>query len=303
MRKTKPVVGDQRQSALHKVDVEIERLEKVIGEKVAAVDADRKKHALDQDGDLQKRLEAEIRVLRGRVDALQQRRFAVEIADNPADPNGKPAALAAAGKAHRPWKLEPVQEPEYPGILRTPENQKTFADAFGRVVAWAVYRKHLGFKEAGCHPDQSVDLELVSMIAAQTDAGYYWLSQRVEALETRVSELEARSTVTTGAKAPPITRAVTRVTKFDGQGRIAEFEKVEGEAEQIDLLARVEALEARPQLEYQGTWKPDRQYKQGALTTHDGSMWHAEIGSKGVTPGHGEGCWRLCVKKGRDARS
>lgn len=146
-------------------------------------------------------------------------------------------------------------------------------------------------------------MDFAVMLMGAQRAAFVWATQRSVALEKRVAELEARPTVTPGDKAQPITRAVTKVTKFDGQGRIAEFEKLEGEAEQIDLLARVEALEARPQLEYRGTWKPDQQYKQGALTTHDGSMWHAEIGSKGVTPGQGEGCWRLCVKKGRDARS
>ncbi|SDA40279.1 hypothetical protein [Mesorhizobium qingshengii] len=189
----RPVIVDQRQADLRKIDVEIERLEKQIADKRAASNADQEKHPLDQNAELQKRLETQIRALRGHVDKLQKDRFDVELGDL-AEPK-RQQAPATPAKVYREWELKPVHAPEYPAIARTEENHKTFSDTFERMVEWAIYRKNLGLKEAGCRPDQKVELDLVAMIAAQGDAHHLWLSQRCAAIEKRLAEVEARPTM------------------------------------------------------------------------------------------------------------
>jgi len=69
-----------------------------------------------------------------------------------------------------------------------------------------------------------------------------------------------------------------------------------------DLEKKVEELERRKMPEYKGVWKPDQEYGDNSLVTHDGSMFIARAQSKGVRPGDGS-LWTLCVKRGRDARA
>lgn len=66
--------------------------------------------------------------------------------------------------------------------------------------------------------------------------------------------------------------------------RIAELEK---------------AVEART---WKGVWDHETDYVQHNLVTEGGSVWVATRDSKGAPPGHSD-AWKLCVKKGRDARS
>lgn len=67
------------------------------------------------------------------------------------------------------------------------------------------------------------------------------------------------------------------------------------------LLARIEALEARPELKYLGVWASETVYGAGTFITDGGSVWHAQRASVGEKPGAGD-AWQLAVKKGRDAR-
>lgn len=250
--KRSPVVVDPRRAELAKIDSEIERLAKQISEKRAAVDADQKLHPLDQSQELQDRLNAQIRVLRGHVDQKQKERFDVELG---AEPKHKPATSAAAAPVqHRTWRIdEKVLKgglPEYPDIVRGSDADKddVFSDAFLAAKAFweASIMDH--FRKNGLHADQSVQLDFAASMQGEIVGNFRWLSARCMALEERLSKLEAR-----------------------------------------------------PILEYRGVWKSTDTYKRGDLTTHDGSMWHAQVGSQGLMPGQGEG-WRLCVKKGKDAR-
>ena len=108
----KPVIIDPQQANLSKIDREIERIEKQIAEKRTAVEADQAKHPLDQNEEMQRRVEAQIRTLRGHVDKLHADRFTVEVGDV-AEPKRQPAPAAA--KQHREWDMEPVQVPDLPG--------------------------------------------------------------------------------------------------------------------------------------------------------------------------------------------
>ncbi|WIW51140.1 hypothetical protein LRP31_18785 [Mesorhizobium mediterraneum] len=56
--------------------------------------------------------------------------------------------------------------------------------------------------------------------------------------------------------------------------------------------------EVNSSLPYAGVWKDAEQYQPGQFTTHDGSLWHAQIETKGVKPGTAPGCWKLAVKRG-----
>ncbi|MBM2711669.1 hypothetical protein JQK88_10465 [Mesorhizobium caraganae] len=187
----RPVIVDQRQADLSKIDKEIERLEKQIADKRAVVDADRQKHPLDQDEEMQKRLETQVRALRGHVDEMHKKRFDVELGDL-AEPKRQQAAPAGPAKVHRDWKLEPVQVPEYPSLARTEENQKAFTETYERFVAGFTYHRQLHLKNAGCHPDDRAYLDLVALVAAQAEAGQAWNALRCAAIEKRLAELESK---------------------------------------------------------------------------------------------------------------
>jgi hypothetical protein len=62
-----------------------------------------------------------------------------------------------------------------------------------------------------------------------------------------------------------------------------------------DLEAKVESIPA-----YAGVYVEGKTYKRGMLCTFDGGMWHAQetTTSKPAT----DSTWRLCVRRGRDAR-
>jgi hypothetical protein len=67
------------------------------------------------------------------------------------------------------------------------------------------------------------------------------------------------------------------------------------------LDKRVEALESRKSLAYQGVWNPDWPYAVGDVVTHSGSLWIAEfpiaVGERPDKRG-GSRAWRLAVKRG-----
>jgi hypothetical protein len=65
---------------------------------------------------------------------------------------------------------------------------------------------------------------------------------------------------------------------------------------------RLATLEARPTLEYQGTWAAEQPYTKGNAVTFDGSVWIARSNVKGVKPGDGGAAWQLAVKRGASAR-
>jgi hypothetical protein len=84
-----------------------------------------------------------------------------------------------------------------------------------------------------------------------------------------------------------------RILAAYGRDRRSEVER--------KLLARIEALEARPDLKYLGVWASEKVYGTGNFVTEGGSLWHAQRASVGEKPGTGD-AWQLAVKKGKDAR-
>jgi hypothetical protein len=64
------------------------------------------------------------------------------------------------------------------------------------------------------------------------------------------------------------------------------------------LLKRIAKLEARPVLEYAGTWD-GRPAKHGQFFTHDGSLWFCRADTTTAPPGAD---WKLAVKRGRDGK-
>ncbi|MER9733043.1 hypothetical protein [Mesorhizobium sp. M0217] len=249
-----PVIVDQRQADLRKIDVEIERLERQISEKGAALDADAKKNLAEMDHGLQQRLDQQIVALRSHVKKLHDDRFSVELG-NIREPENKPAAVAAAPVKHRAWDIDEkvlkAGVPEYPDVTRGSDADKDelFFKGYGRSVDYWSANFAEGFRRQGFHPDLKVGIDFLCGMMGAEKANFLWLSHRCKALEARLAEIESR-----------------------------------------------------PQLEYRGVWKSTDAYRRGDLTTYDGSMWHAQVGSQGLVPGQGEG-WRLCVKKGKDARS
>ena len=68
------------------------------------------------------------------------------------------------------------------------------------------------------------------------------------------------------------------------------------------LDARVQELESRPGLAYQGVWEEGKWYRHGDVVTRDGAMWHSNLNSNFAKPGQVPLSWTLCVKAGRDAK-
>lgn len=68
-----------------------------------------------------------------------------------------------------------------------------------------------------------------------------------------------------------------------------------------DLEKRIRELELREGsdrgLAYAGIWDNERSYQAGEFATFQGSLWHAEINSKGCRPGDGT-MWKMAVKSG-----
>ena len=69
------------------------------------------------------------------------------------------------------------------------------------------------------------------------------------------------------------------------------------------LAARVAELEARPTMKYFGVWEKSVEYPAGAFATHHGSVWHANIKSKGAAPGDNNNFLQLAVKRGSSSKA
>ena len=71
------------------------------------------------------------------------------------------------------------------------------------------------------------------------------------------------------------------------------------------LETRIAALEARPTLEYLGTWTEGRSYSRGAVVGDAGSLWiqhksPTSLARPGTTDGAAS--WTLAVKRGQDGK-
>jgi hypothetical protein len=68
------------------------------------------------------------------------------------------------------------------------------------------------------------------------------------------------------------------------------------------LEKRIGELESRPQVKYQGVYRPGAEYSEGALVTRDGSIFHCSRTTR-ASPGDGSMDWQLAVKRGQDGKS
>ena len=66
--------------------------------------------------------------------------------------------------------------------------------------------------------------------------------------------------------------------------------------ETATLNARITELESRPTVRYAGVWRSGETYTLGSMTTHQGSLWHANSATS-TRPGT-DGTWTLAVKRG-----
>lgn len=73
------------------------------------------------------------------------------------------------------------------------------------------------------------------------------------------------------------------------------------EKELAPLRAQIKALDARPTLEYRGTWTRGMPYGTASGVTHRGSLWIAR-GPTVEEPGDGATSWQLAAKRGRDGK-
>jgi hypothetical protein len=64
------------------------------------------------------------------------------------------------------------------------------------------------------------------------------------------------------------------------------------------LIARIEQLEHRPELQYRGVFEDGQVYGPGCLVTKSGSLWLC-LAATTVAPGSDSANWRLIVKQGR----
>jgi hypothetical protein len=69
-----------------------------------------------------------------------------------------------------------------------------------------------------------------------------------------------------------------------------------------EILKRITDLERKPSLSYEGTYSADKAYVVGNFITHDGSLWHCQMPSQGIEPGHAPAHYKLAVKRGRDSK-
>lgn len=65
----------------------------------------------------------------------------------------------------------------------------------------------------------------------------------------------------------------------------------------VKLGARVNALEQRKAMSWEGVWRRERTYFPGSVCTDRGSAWVAQIETRGVRPGEGNVFWKLIDKR------
>lgn len=196
MATRKPVIVDPRQAEMHKMDAEIARLKELVAHKREAIAADERLHALDQDCELQKRTKGEIRKIENLIAEQQDRRFKTEIGETLAAPK-----KTAAPVDHRAWDIDEnilrSSEPKYPALVRgsSADKDDVFSQAY---LAIKVYYEALVmdyFRKDGFHPDNRVPFDFVTSLQGEVMANFRWYSDRCQALEARVAELESKPSV------------------------------------------------------------------------------------------------------------
>lgn len=126
------------------------------------------------------------------------------------------------------------------------------------------------------------------------------LRDRIAALEPRLTALESRAAVdyrgvfSEGEKY----KRGDLVTDSNAAFAAAAQRTGELEARLAAALARIDQLEARTQMKYEGVHKAGLEYAAGACVTHGGSLWIAKettVDLPGASP-----AWQLAVKRGKE---
>lgn len=192
MATRKPVIGDPRQAALHKIDMEIDRLEKAIGEKAAAVKADQALHAFDQSQEKQDRLNQQIRVLRGHFDQMQQKRFEVELGELAPK---TPVVAASPTHSKKKWDIKNVPAPTYPIGARQRGDKAALDAAFMAFLEYHIDQAKIAMQRRDVDPAGRTSIDLLMDVAGEHLGMHVWISERVKELEARVAELENKPSV------------------------------------------------------------------------------------------------------------
>jgi hypothetical protein len=157
VKKPAPKVADP----VAEIDAEIARLRGLANARQAELDADVAKHINHMNHGLQSRLDREIKGIQGKIDALDAKRFAIELHDEieaPPPPNSRPPATTSAK-----WNLkENLKEPEYPTGARAAGRKKEIDAAFDRFRDFYLALTDKHFSKLGS-PRDTVDLSLLSV--------------------------------------------------------------------------------------------------------------------------------------------
>lgn len=292
----------KRKAALAEIDDEVARLRGIAADKQRFIDEDELKHPLDQAEQETQRLRVEIGNIRKAVGNLMERRSEIEI-------NGVPVARAVeqAPRVKGQWEIKNLPRPTYPAGARKRGDKAALNAAFDDFIEYYIDRTRIALSEHDVDPSANASINLLAQVSGESTGVHYWVRGRIKELEERVAELEqldarlkeieARPTKT------PITRSLTKVTSHDSAGRIATFEKIEGDEQELDLLEQVEQLQKRladleaEAMRHGGTWKQGVAYGRGTAITDKGSMWLAQRATTD-RPGTSD-AWKLVVKSGQ----
>ena len=133
------------------------------------------------------------------------------------------------------------------------------------------------------HPDVIRELEMATTPKRAAAAA---VASRQNALEARVARLEAAlSSCVQWGELPKFLAAAFREVSIQ------------------TMAARLDKLEARPELKYFGVWSAGKTYAENSPVTHSGSLWIAKKTTAAYPGGGAEpDSWQLCVKRGRDGK-
>ncbi|WP_143749620.1 hypothetical protein [Mesorhizobium sp. WSM3879] len=180
---------DQRSADLARVGAELTRLEKLLTEKREALAANTRLHALDQDVNLQARLNSEIGAIEELIGKQRDSRFTIELGDL----NPKPLAPNTA-KPPRPkkaWEIKNLPRPTYPTGARQRGDQKALATAFASFVEYHIDQANIAMQKANVDAAAKVSIELLMDVAGEHLGVQHWMTARIAELEDRINEIEA----------------------------------------------------------------------------------------------------------------
>jgi hypothetical protein len=178
-------VAAARAEAFRRIDTESARLETLLGEKRAALDADSRLHPLDQNVDLQRVLEKEVTALQKKRANLRDERFSIEI-------NGLPPEKTASRSEPKEWPIDGnlPPAPEYPKGARQRGDHDLVEKRFGEVLDLHSKATMHGLRDAGVTPTGKVTYELLAWVIGEIRGYMVWSAGRFSEAEDRIADLE-----------------------------------------------------------------------------------------------------------------